>query len=557
MFAVSLVLAMGNMFSAAQAASIPIRHVIVIMQENRSFDQYFGTFPGADGIPPDTCVPLDPAKPSLGCVRPFHDPHDVNAGGPHLAASAQADLDDGITADKMDGFIHQQSIAKTGCAPNAPACSANGNGVSRHDVVGYHTQDEIYNYWAYAKHFVLQDRLFEGVRSWSYPEHLDLTSEWSASCKDYSKASTCFTDPNPASPTTGTNLPWVSLFQLLDVKGVSWKYYLGTGTEPDCEDGEMTCEPQVQTHGVPSIWNPAPYFAWVKAKGPKYLQEHNPDVDRLLLDVKNGTLPQVSWVVPSDTYSEHPPAGVTRGMEYVTSMVNAVMRSPYWKNTVIFIAWDDWGGFYDHVVPPNVDRNGTNTPIEGFGLRVAGLTVSAYAKAGTIDHQMLSLDSYATFIEDLFMNGARLNPTALGNPDKRPAIRDALTRVKFPDGSTEPIGNLMNEFDFNQSPLHPLVLSTSIPTGIMASCGTGANKGERCPQPPVTITWAAVTGKQVHGPFIYHVRRDGVELPQCASRRTTCMDSNPGSGVHLYRAYSVGPKGIASPLSAASEVDVP
>jgi phospholipase C len=541
----------------AEPASFPIRHVIVIMQENRSFDEYFGMFPGADGIPANTCVPLDPhsIRPRIGCVRPFHDPHDINSGGPHGPSNAQFDLDDGITTSNMDGFIYEQLTAPSRCAPNAPNCSASQEGVARHDVVGYHTEDEIPNYWAYAKHFVLQDQLFEGVRSWSWPSHLDLTSEWVAICTDDFRASTCTTDPNGGKPPTpGRRLPWVNLFQLLDTKGVSWKYYLGTGAEPDCEDGEMICDPRVQTNGIPSIWNPAPYFAWVKSKGPKYLDVHNPRIEQFLADVKFGKLPEVSWVVPADTYSEHPPAGVTRGMEYVTAMVNAVMQSSYWKDTAIFIAWDDWGGFYDHVAPPNVDRNGTDTPIQGFGLRVPGIMISAYAKAGTIDHQVLSFDSYATFIEDIFMHRARLDPATLGNPDSRPDIRDARTHVRFPDGRTEPIGTLMDEFDFNRAALPPLVLSTFIPTGITASCGHG--NSEHCTQQTVKISWASVASDEIRGPFTYHAKRDGVELPQCVGATTSCKD-RPGPGVHLYRAYSVDPNGVASPLSAAAQADVP
>jgi phospholipase C len=558
MLAVPLSLAVGGTMTPAvvHAADTPkIRHVVIIMQENRSFDSYFGTFPGADGIPAGTCVPLDPSKPERGCLKPFHDRHDVNAGGPHGPDNAMADLDDGIRSDKMDGFIHQQATASVDCPPDAPNCAGAKDGVAGHDVIGYHTSEEIPNYWNYAQHFVLQDRLFEGVRSWSWPSHLYLTSEWAAVCKDPEKASSCVTNPNAGKPHADTHLPWVTLFQLLETKGVSWKYYLGEGTEPDCEDGEMTCPPKIQNSRVPSIWNPAPLFNWIRAKGPEYLARHTPKAEQFVADVKNGTLPQVSWVVPSDPYSEHPPGGVTRGMEYVTAMVNAVMESPYWKDTVIFIAWDDWGGFYDHVVPPNVDGNDTErTPVQGYGLRVPGMMISAYAKAGTIDHHTLSLDSYATFIEDLFTNRARLDPTALGNPDHRPDIRDALTHVRFPDGTSEPIGNLIDEFDFTQKPLPPLLLSTHIPTGITIDCGAG--NLEHCAQPTVHISWDTVQdhGKRVK--FIYHVTRDGVELPQCTGMGTSCEDT-PGSGSHFYRAYSVNDQGGASPSSAAAEAIEP
>ena len=552
--AASLAVALGNTPSAGWAKSaegIPIGHVIIIMQENRSFDSYFGAFPGADGIPAGTCVPLNPSIPRGGCIRPFHDPHDVNAGGPHGPASALADLDDGVSSDLMDGFVLEQTNAPQECQPNAPECSTTKDGVARHDTVGYHTREEIPNYWAYAERFVLQDHLFEGMRSWSWPSHLELTSEWAAVCSDQHKASSCVTNPNAGRPHKDVQLPWANLFQLLDSRGVSWKYYLSNGLEPDCDDGELTCPSRTQTAGYESIWNPPPYFASVRKKGRDYLKVHNPEAGQFLTDIKNGTLPQVSWVIPAAADSEHPPEGVTRGMEYVTTLVNAVMHSRYWKDTAIFVTWDDWGGFYDHVAPPNADRNNTETPIQGYGLRVPGLLISAYARAGMVDHAVLSFDSYATFVEDLFMNGARLDPRALGNPDHRPDIRDALTDVHFADGRNAKIGNLMDEFDFTQAPLPPLELSTTIPTGIKAICAP--NSSSNCTRPTVAISWTAVpTG----GTYTYHVERDGIDLPQCAGTAVSCTDT-PGSGAHLYRAYSVSSQGIPSPRSAAAEADVP
>ena len=556
-------LALGLAWPRAVDASPPppIEHVIIIMQENRSFDSYFGTFKGADGFPEGTCQPLVQGGPKGGCVKPFHDPHDVNAGGPHRAADAKLQLDDGITHARMDGFVHQQTLAfsRSQCHPTKPAtgvCLGMADGTARHDVMGYHDARDIPNYWDYARHFVLQDRMFAGVRGYSLATHLDLVSEWSAVCADKTDVSTCVTSPTPP-PDVGKQqlFPWVSLFELLDSNNVSWKYYLAAGGEPDCDDDDMTCAPQVkQSPSVQSIWNPAPGFAWVKAQGPAYVAAHNPPLDQFLLDAQAGVLPKVAWVVPNADVSEHPPGGVTAGMEYVTALVNAVMASPNWASSAIFLTWDDWGGFYDHVIPPNIDRNATSTPIQGFGLRVPGILISPYAKARTIDHSVLSFDSYATFIEDLFTSSARLDPAAMGKPDARPSIRDSLVSAKFPDGTQERIGNLMDEFDFAQKPLDPLILSTHIPTGLRAGCNPLGR--EACTTKTVALSWLAVDKAPVPGPFTYHVQRDGADLPGCVTPATQCTDMPP-SGAHLYRVYSVDGAGVASPRSAAAEADMP
>jgi phospholipase C len=167
-----------------------IRHVIVIMQENRSFDSYFGTFPGADGLPPNVCVP-DPAG---GCVRPFHDTADVNGGGPHGQTNAAADIDGG----KMDGFVRQATQARKGCTDlNNPACANSATP----DVMGYHTGSDIPNYWAYARDNVLQDHMFEPNASWSLPEHLFQVSEWSARCTQHDNPASCTNAlQNPGTP---------------------------------------------------------------------------------------------------------------------------------------------------------------------------------------------------------------------------------------------------------------------------------------------------------------------------------------------------------------------
>jgi phospholipase C len=428
-----------------------IRHVVIIMQENRSFDSYFGTFPGADGIPPGVCVP-DPANG--GCIAPFHDSSDLNYGGPHGLTNAVADIDGG----RMDGFVAQAEEGM-GCQSGNPDCSPcteniqlQGANPSCVDAMGYHDAREIPNYWTYAEQYVLQDHMFEPNDSWSLPEHLYLVSEWSAFCTNPLVPPSCHGDvqnPNPdstldptdfATPNDGQlHYAWTDITYLLHQENVSWGYYVFQGTEPDCEnDSSMTCAPVQQGPTTPGIWNPLPSFTDVTQDG----QLGNiQSLSSFFTAAKDGTLPAVSWIIPNGTVSEHPPALVSAGQTYVTGLINAIMESPDWDSTAIFLSWDDWGGFYDHVVPPVVDN-------EGYGLRVPGIVISPYAKQGYIDHQILSQDAYNKFIEDDFLGGQRLNPATDGRPDPRPDVRE----------NNPILGNLAFDFDFTQTPRAPLIL---------------------------------------------------------------------------------------------------
>jgi phospholipase C len=219
---------------------------------------------------------------------------------------------------------------------------------------------------------------------------------------------------------------------------VSWKYYVAEGAEPDCDDDSAKCPPAPQNTTTPSIWNPLPFFTTVREDSElRNIQT----IDAFEQDVASGNLPSVAWIVPNSEVSEHPTAKVSTGQGYVTALINAIMQSSVWPSTAIFLAWDDWGGFYDHVEPPTVDRN-------GYGLRVPGMVISPYAKTGFIDHQTLSFDAYVKFIEDVFLRGARLDPTTDGRPDPRPTVREQVSVL----------GDLSQDFDFTQAPRAPLLL---------------------------------------------------------------------------------------------------
>jgi phospholipase C len=483
-----------------------IQHVVVIMQENRSFDSYFGTYPGADGLPLKNgqftvCVP-DPR--TGGCDKPFHDPSLVNGGGPHGQGAAAAAINGGL----MDGFVRlSESRGGRGCGGFAGVCRQQ----SRSDVMGFHDAREIPNYWAYAQNFVLDDHLFESDASWSLPSHLYLLSEWSAHCSIEGDPRSCVNNDQlggfrlrqilrggsqqsyelcllqhrarlgrrvrgnarrralrqavsacqaqvvrrQAQITQQTarinNYAWTDMTYLLHQHGISWGYYVTTGGQPDCNDGDANCARAPLTPGTPNIWNPLPSFKTVQQNR----QEGNvQSVSSFVTAARNGTLPAVSWVVPDQAHSDHPPANIHAGQSYVTNLINTVMKGPNWNSSAIFLTWDDWGGFYDHAVPPYVDIN-------GYGIRVPSLVISPYARRGFIDHQTLSFDAFNKFIEDAFLGGQRLDPTTDGRPDPRLDVRDAMPHL----------GNLASDFDFTQAPRPPMILPTNPAPGRASTPG--------------------------------------------------------------------------------------
>jgi phospholipase C len=469
--ATTLLLSAGAAGAQPAAGGIhKIKHVVIIMQENRSFDSYFGTYPGADGVPRDktgnisVCVP-DPARGT--CVRPYYDPSGTQAGGPHLVEDATRD----ITGGRMNGFIASVEKStnfdtdKIGCLLKllAPSCV---------DVMGYHDARDIPNYWTYAHDYVLQDHMFEPVISWSLPSHLYMVSGWSAMCSRPLYPSTCRTDLqypdgdgieanfpglnqltgagpgvlSPIDPDDISHAPvtpdygWTDVTYLLYKHHISWRYYLSQGLQPDCSNGQITCLPQVQLISTPEIWNPLVDFVSVHQDNQlgNITNGYN-----LYADLRSGQLPAVSWVIPSLDQSEHPPGTIAGGQDHVTKVINAIMSSPAWSSTAIFLAWDDWGGFYDHVVPPRVDA-------EGYGIRVPGLVISPYARRNYIDRQRLSFDAYLKFIEDDFLSSQRLNPRTDGRPDPRPDVRE----------QAHGLGDLRRDFNFNQKPRAPKLLPT-------------------------------------------------------------------------------------------------
>ena len=257
-----------------------IRHIVVIMQENRSFDNYFGTFPGADGIPmkhgvPTVCLPDTRGRP---CVRLFPDHLNRNDGGPHQIVEASRDIDGG----RMDGFVKRARIAGRQCIdPQDPACISTRN-PGPPDVAGYHTESDLPNYWTYARDFVLQDHMFEPTASWSLPAHLFMVSEWSARCAAHNDPSSCtnaeyLTGSGPGNMPRGGNpfvpsengpiYAWTDLTYLLHKANVSWRYYVTSGAQPDCVTGSVTCAPVPQNAQTPGVWNPLPYFDTVHNDG--------------------------------------------------------------------------------------------------------------------------------------------------------------------------------------------------------------------------------------------------------------------------------------------------
>jgi phospholipase C len=297
--------------------------------------------------------------------------------------------------------------------------------------MGYHTgatpSDQLYSYWYLASHYVLEDHLFEAVPSWSNPSHNYIVSGWSASYAPGVQAKTCST--SSTTPVCQTNLD----DPLDQIKANHTQYGWNSlaakvtkrlGPNSWASFGDNT----------PEIWNPLHHFADIN---------NNPAASRTHADLANDlsacnsqfaptqdctTFPNVSWVLPSLANSEHPPNSIYLGESYVTNLINAIGNTPsLWNHVAIFLSWDDWGGFYDHVVPPAAPPRGAFGPGDiGYGLRVPGMVIGPYACPGLIDSQNTDHDSYLRFIEDDLLSSGRIG-TGDGRPDQRDQMAGDLT----------------------------------------------------------------------------------------------------------------------------------
>ena len=448
-----------------------INHLVFIVMENRSFDHYFGTYPGADGIPmdasgnPTTCQPdytvgpsghADGHPVSTGrCDYPYHDTNFIDQGGPHGHIASTISYADGA----MNGFVKALASQGNGCMlhPTTDPCPQATDGPQgQPDIMGFKTRREIPNYWDYADHYTLFDHMFAPVDSWTLPAHLYLISGWSAYCPDLQDPMSCnpevvfhgdpkFHDQWPGATWRAEDAAkyprpyiWAPVTWLLYQQGVSWGYFVGEGScvTPPCSglNGPKTADVQ----------NPLPGFLATQATG--QFANIRPNNDFYAM-AEQGNLPSVSWVVPVKDAGDHPPDDISLGQAYVTKLINAVMRGPkdQWNHTAIFVTWDDWGGFYDHVTPPQ-SINGLSG--DNYGFRVPAFMVSPWAKTGYIDHQTLSFDAFLRLVEDRFLGGQRLDPMTDGWPDSRPGIREEAPELHLLD----------NAFDFTGKPRKPLFL---------------------------------------------------------------------------------------------------
>ncbi|HMH11232.1 MAG TPA: alkaline phosphatase family protein, partial [Candidatus Nitrosopolaris rasttigaisensis] len=385
-------------------ATNPINHIVVIMQENRSFDNYFGTYPGASGIPRGTCMPLSPDHPNVGCVKPFLSTNVISGDLPHGYQSSVIAHDNG----KMDGFMVAENEDRK--------------------TMSYYDNKTIPYYWDLARHYVLADNFYSSVLSYSLPNHwFALAGQAPATSMFYfmhrpphnnilnqaenasiiaggggnqnatmgnnTVAANFGVNPNPTSTNLRDEVARVYLEEsnltktvadlfMNNTHNITWKYY-------DHLVRAGNYKAAVSSGRAFEFWNP------FSAKGSTSTAEYSPHFAnraQIFTDLKNGIFPQVSWVMPSFPISEHPPANITSGMNWVKHVINAIMNSPYWNSTAIILTWDDYGGFYDHVAPPQIDKY-------GLGFRMPTIIISPYSKPGYIDHTQYQFESMLKFIE--------------------------------------------------------------------------------------------------------------------------------------------------------------
>ncbi len=431
------------LFSASCFAQAnPIKHIVYIVKENRSFDSFFGKFPNADGatqglMSNGSVIPLQPLSDQTV--------HDL---GHDWWSALEVDSD-----GKMDLFDLNYE--------------ANVQG----DFLSYSQfgPNDIPNYWAYAQNFVLADHVFSSTDGPSLPSHLYAIAAQAAdmiSTPQGHKSSNSWGCDNTkdlqveflqSDGTITLGSPCVemqTLGDLLDAADIDWKYYAVPAGTPGYQ------------------WNVYNNVRHIRY-GPDWAT-HVEDETNFENDALNGNLPPVSWLVARSGQTEHPPSSVCNGENWTVSKINAIMQGPDWDSTAIFLTWDDFGGFYDHVQPPKLD-------VFGLGPRVPFLIISPYVKGKTVDHTQYEFSSVLRFIEDTF------NLPSLTN-------RDAEAN------------DMMDAFDFSQKALPPLmltqrqcpftVLSTTFGEQLMGTAITNSVPLFNSGTTPVKIKSAVITGSQ-------------------------------------------------------------
>jgi phospholipase C len=376
----SLLLAGLCLISAipARAQSLDaVQHIVIILKENHTFDNYFGLYPGADGA--TTGLQSD------GSLVPLTHATDIYPDIDHTYPGAETAWDNG----KMDGFD-----LLTPEDPDLP-------------YVQY-WENDIPVYWGYARDYVLADEFFTSVMGPSFPNHLFTITATSFNAIDnpdnyYSWG--CDAPPGTTVPLVDGYLVYPCFTRKnftmeLDAAGISWKFY-----------GPLRGEPGYAWTEIDALESVRRTSEWHKKLVP---------TEQFALEAASGNLPAVSWVIASEKYSEHPPRSVKGGMNWTAAQVSAIQNGPDWPSTVIFISWDDFGGFYDHVPPPQVD-------LLGFGFRAPLLIISPFARHGLIFHEPADFSSLVRFIEK------RFGLQTLG-------MRDRIAN------------DLLNAFDFSQTP---------------------------------------------------------------------------------------------------------
>jgi phospholipase C len=350
----------GGATAAAPAPKprTPIEHVVVLMQANHSFDSYFGTYPGADGLPAGTCIPTSvaPGADPKDCVKPYR------LGDGALGTLPTSSRDVALEqrhGGRLDGFL---AAGRTD--PAAPANPA---------VMAHYDDRDIPWYWNAADDYVLFDRFFTS----SLGGKLTNRMFWVSGSPGVAGAAT--TDRIPAE---GFTAP--TIFDRLQAKGISWKFYVENYDPAITYRSRQSGDRGGQIKRVPLL-NYARFL-----DDPERFKRIV-DVSEYHRDLERGTLPAVSFI-SSSASSEHPPGRVRAGQAFVRTLVGSAMRSSAWASTALLWTYDDWGGFYDHVPPPQVDRS-------GYGFRAPALLVSPYAKRGYVDHTTLDVTSVLKFIE--------------------------------------------------------------------------------------------------------------------------------------------------------------